>query len=100
MGARILRRKLEEIADRFHRPLLLASSGSHSTHRNQCKDSSSEAPKLIARKQLEVLGFGSSRFCLFVLLYSLLFSSIFVMWVRWKKRRSGVSALGRRDDHG
>jgi len=57
MGARILRRKLEEIADRLHRPLLLASSGSHSTHRNQCKDSSSEAPKLIARKQLEVLGF-------------------------------------------
>jgi hypothetical protein len=37
---------------------------------------------------------------LFVLLYSLLFSSIFVMWVRLKKRRSWVSALGRRDDHG
>jgi hypothetical protein len=56
MGVRILRRKLEEIADRLHRPLLLASSGSHSTHRNQCKDSSSEAPKLIARKQLEAAG--------------------------------------------
>jgi hypothetical protein len=85
MGARILRRKLEEIADRLHRPLLLASSGSHSTHRNQCKDSSSEAPKLIARKQLEVLGLGGSMFCLFVLFYRLLFSSIFVMWGRWKK---------------